>query len=349
MRPRPAGARGLHRVPGAHRRRLRRGRPVRSRRPDRRREVERHRRHDLRPLRHGPPLRRRPAGRGRGLAGTHRGPGAARLRPSAASAGPRCGSCASADGKATTKEARLERDGEVVAGNGQGARRRVAALLGLSAEQFTTCVVLPQGQFARFLQAKPAERQDLLVRLLELGLYDAVREAAGPAWPEAWRASWPPLRAHLDALAAATPEARGRGEGRVATARGRVVRAWRSACPSWPRPSGDATTSALEWRGRRQLDPGASLGGRAASVRCRRPGRSGRRRPAASLDAAEQDGAAAAVAARRRPRRATGRRGSRTARGLAARPTRNSRPSSTRARKAAADLDTARQRARPRR
>ena len=110
------------------------------------------------------------------------------------------------DGKATTKEARLERDGEVVAGTAKELDAAVAELLGLSAGQFTTCVVLPQGQFARFLQAKPAERQDLLVRLLELGLYDAIREAAGQRAGKL-EGELAAVRAHLDALAAATPEA----------------------------------------------------------------------------------------------------------------------------------------------
>jgi exonuclease SbcC len=110
------------------------------------------------------------------------------------------------DGRATTREARLERAAEVVAGNARELDMEVAALLGLTAQQFTTCVVLPQGQFARFLQAKPAERQDLLIRLLELGLFDAVREAAGQVAGrlEGERIE---LTAHLGALAAATPEA----------------------------------------------------------------------------------------------------------------------------------------------
>ncbi len=42
----------------------------------------------------------------------------------------------------------------------------VEKLLGLKYEDFTQCVVLPQGQFADFLHAKPAERQDILLRLL---------------------------------------------------------------------------------------------------------------------------------------------------------------------------------------
>ena len=110
------------------------------------------------------------------------------------------------DGRASTREARLERAGEVVAGNATELDAEVAALLGLDAHQFMTCVVLPQGQFARFLQARPAERQTLLVRLLELGLYDTVREAAGQRAGrlEGERAG---IGAHLAALAVATPEA----------------------------------------------------------------------------------------------------------------------------------------------
>jgi exonuclease SbcC len=77
---------------------------------------------------------------------------------------------------ATTKEARLERvggenDGEVLAGNADELTDAVTKLLGLSFEHFTTCVVLPQGQFARFLHHKARDRQDLLVELLDLGVY----------------------------------------------------------------------------------------------------------------------------------------------------------------------------------
>ena len=44
-------------------------------------------------------------------------------------------------------------------------------LLGLTYEHFTTCVVLPQGEFAKFLHNTPKDRQELLVRLLDLGIY----------------------------------------------------------------------------------------------------------------------------------------------------------------------------------
>ena len=79
---------------------------------------------------------------------------------------------------ATTKEARLESGGKVLADNAKELNEKVVELLGLSFEQFTSCVVLPQGEFARFLNDKPAERQDLLVQLLGLGLYDRIRARA---------------------------------------------------------------------------------------------------------------------------------------------------------------------------
>ncbi|MBA2529203.1 MAG: SMC family ATPase, partial [Euzebyales bacterium] len=80
---------------------------------------------------------------------------------------------------ASTKEARLEAaGGEVLAGDADAVTKRVEALLGLGFEQFTKCVVLPQGDFAHFLHDKPAARQDLLVRLLELGVYERMRAAA---------------------------------------------------------------------------------------------------------------------------------------------------------------------------
>jgi exonuclease SbcC len=47
-----------------------------------------------------------------------------------------------------------------------GVNEAVEKLLGLKYDDFTQCVVLPQGQFAAFLHAKPTERQDILLRLL---------------------------------------------------------------------------------------------------------------------------------------------------------------------------------------
>src|SRR5690606_21582201 len=56
--------------------------------------------------------------------------------------------------------------------------KAVLEAVGLPYEQFTTCVVLPQGKFADFLHAKPATRQEILVNLLGLGVYEQIRERA---------------------------------------------------------------------------------------------------------------------------------------------------------------------------
>ncbi|MFK3980489.1 AAA family ATPase [Micromonospora sp. NPDC050397] len=68
--------------------------------------------------------------------------------------------------------------GEVVAGTPKEMDEAVLVAVGLPYEQFTSCVVLPQGQFADFLHAKPAARQEILVNLLGLGVYQKVQEAA---------------------------------------------------------------------------------------------------------------------------------------------------------------------------
>lgn len=86
---------------------------------------------------------------------------------------------------ATTKEARLELKGEVLAGTADELTEEVKRLVGLSFSQFTKCVVLPQGEFARFLHDKPASRQDLLVRLLNLDVYERMRYAANQRAAEA--------------------------------------------------------------------------------------------------------------------------------------------------------------------
>ena len=178
------------------------------------------------------------------------------------------------DGRATTREARLERAGEVVAGNATELDAAVAALLGLDAATSSrpawSC---RRAQFARFLHDKPAERQTLLVRLLELGLFDAVREAAGQRAGrlEGERAG---IGAHLAALAVATPEA-------IAAERERCCRLERAeaevesrvpeleAADRRPRrPAADPVRAA---------GPGQPAGGRARPGGRRRAGGSGRR------------------------------------------------------------------------
>ncbi len=99
-----------------------------------------------------------------------------------------------AQGNVQTKEARLDRlDASVPAdadltkileavaeskAEGDKVTGAVAELLGIGYEQFTQCVVLPQGRFAEFLQAKPGDRQDLLIQLLAYAVYEDVGQRA---------------------------------------------------------------------------------------------------------------------------------------------------------------------------
>ncbi len=109
-------------------------------------------------------------------------------------------------GGATTKEARLEQASQSLAGTADEVTAVVSSLLGLDFEQFTRCVVLPQGEFARFLHAAPKERRQLLIALLGHEVYAVVQ---GLADGRAKRAK--DLRAvhgaELARLADATPEA----------------------------------------------------------------------------------------------------------------------------------------------
>jgi DNA repair protein SbcC/Rad50 len=108
---------------------------------------------------------------------------------------------------ATTKEARLQRGSEVLAGEAKEVTAAVEAVVGLGFDHFTKCVSLPQGQFAQFLHAEPRKRQDLLVRLLDLGLYDGVAGAARQRAALA-RNRADVVAGQLERLARATPEAR---------------------------------------------------------------------------------------------------------------------------------------------
>ncbi len=73
---------------------------------------------------------------------------------------------------ATTREARLERDSEVLAGMANEMEPAVEQILGLDFDRFTKTVVLPQGRFAAFLHDKPSDRQELLRQLLDLEIYE---------------------------------------------------------------------------------------------------------------------------------------------------------------------------------
>ena len=155
-------------------------------------------------------------------------------------------------GGATTKEARLERleggDGggvvENLAGDADGVSKAVGQLLGLTFEHFNTCVVLPQGEFARFLHEKPAERQDLLVQLLGLGMYDRMREQANQR-ARAASVEREMLDRRLGELADATPEARRALAGRVRLLANLVAKI-EEAQPELDRLAGEAEAARAE-------------------------------------------------------------------------------------------------------
>lgn len=125
-------------------------------------------------------------------------------------------------GGATTKEARLQRvdpggEGTVLAADARGVTDAVVELLGLDLEQFTKCVVLPQGAFAALLHDTSAKRQDLLVKLLDLGVYEQVGAAARRRVADADQ-RLAVIDGQLEQLAEATPEAIDAADQRVRSA-----------------------------------------------------------------------------------------------------------------------------------
>jgi DNA repair protein SbcC/Rad50 len=83
-----------------------------------------------------------------------------------------------ASGGASVKEARLQLGERVIADGADNVTKAVEELLRLGFDDFTRTVVLPQGEFARFLNATAAERQNLLRELLGLEVYGRVRQLA---------------------------------------------------------------------------------------------------------------------------------------------------------------------------
>jgi exonuclease SbcC len=116
----------------------------------------------------------------------------------------------SAQGKVTVRNARLERlgadgTGVPIAADGE-VSGAVEKLLGLSYDHFVRCVILPQGDFARFLHSTAKERQDTLVDLLGIRIYREVATRAREE--EAAQRQRAEYAAHrLEAYADATAEA----------------------------------------------------------------------------------------------------------------------------------------------
>jgi exonuclease SbcC len=88
----------------------------------------------------------------------------------------------------------------------RGVEQVVKRLLGIDATTFLQAVVLPQGQFADFLKSKPAPRRAMLRSLLQLDVYERMRESASQLGRQAAQRA-EVLRGRLDdGFRDATPE-----------------------------------------------------------------------------------------------------------------------------------------------
>src|SRR5262245_9400820 len=82
------------------------------------------------------------------------------------------------------QKATLERlDGDdwlpdVEEGGVKPVNARIEVIIGLDFDGFTRAVLLPQGEFAKFLSGDARQRRDILVRLLELGRYEKAGQLA---------------------------------------------------------------------------------------------------------------------------------------------------------------------------
>ena len=99
----------------------------------------------------------------------------------------------------------LEHGPTTLAATVTGVREEIVNILGLTFEEFTRCVVLPQGDFAEFLHAGGAERRKLLTKLLDVGLYGRVHDLAAKREAVA-KGEAMHLEALTNELADATPE-----------------------------------------------------------------------------------------------------------------------------------------------
>ncbi len=66
----------------------------------------------------------------------------------------------------------------VLADQVRPASAEVTRLLGLDVDAFTQAVILPQGEFAKFLKADPRKRREMLRTLLRLDVYERMRQTA---------------------------------------------------------------------------------------------------------------------------------------------------------------------------
>ncbi len=89
--------------------------------------------------------------------------------------------------------------GEPLATQPLRVNERVEEILGFTSAQFRQVIVLPQGEFKRFLEAKSNEREDILEVLFQTGEYRRIEEALA-ARAKAAENDWRVKRADRDAL-----------------------------------------------------------------------------------------------------------------------------------------------------
>ena len=95
---------------------------------------------------------------------------------------------------------------ESLAADVSAVKQQVVELLGLDFDDFCTCVVLPQGDFATFLRASVAERQTILLKLLGARHYETIGRLANRRAADA-NARIEALQGQLNGYADATEEA----------------------------------------------------------------------------------------------------------------------------------------------
>jgi len=111
----------------------------------------------------------------------------------------------------------VEADGpqpEVLAGEIKELNPAIEQLLGLSFDDFCQCVVLPQGDFARFLSANASARQQILLKLLGAAQYEGIGKRASAQADQAAN-EVEILNDQLSRHADATPEAEAAAQARV--------------------------------------------------------------------------------------------------------------------------------------
>ncbi|MBB5939198.1 AAA family ATPase [Streptomyces zagrosensis] len=115
----------------------------------------------------------------------------------------------------------VEADGpqpEVLAGEIKELNPAIEKLLGLSFDDFCQCVVLPQGDFARFLSANASARQQILLKLLGAAQHEGIGKRAGAQADEAAK-EIEVLNDQLGRHTDATPEAEAAAQTRVSALR----------------------------------------------------------------------------------------------------------------------------------